>query len=162
MEKKQEDKKMDSKTSWTQEAKSGQMKATATSTATSTTPAFGSSFSWAAAGGTWTSSGAVSGGAWTSSGSASGGAWTSSETNQWSSHSVLPVLPSRTPYRSVPRRSGPETWKSSKTNESSSRNKSKPPPYLHKEPSPTPEVRQTLAFPSVWSPSTTRKVTKKN
>ena len=55
---------MDPKTSWTQVAKSGQMKATSTSAATSTS---GSSFAGAAAGGAWASSGAAGGGAWASS-----------------------------------------------------------------------------------------------
>ena len=132
MEKKEGGKKMDPKTSWTQVVKSGQMKATLTSAATSATSTSGSSFAGAAAGGAWTSSGAVGGGAWGSSGTAGGGAWRSSgaagggawgssETNQWSSRPVPPVWPSRTPYRSVPQRSGPETWKPSKTNERSSR-----------------------------------------
>ena len=165
MEKKEGGKKMDPKTSWTQVVKSDQMKATSTSAATSATSTSGSSFacSWGACrswgGGAWTSSGAVGGGgAWGSSGTAGRGAWGSSEINQWSSRPVPPVWPSRTPYRSVP-----ETRKPSKTNERSSRPKPlKPLPNYYKEPSPVPEVRQTSAFPSVWSPSTARKVTKKN
>ena len=174
------------------------------------------------------------------------GGGASSETNQLSSRPVPPAWPSRTPYKSVPQRSGSETWKPFRTNERSSATltfgssfdgaaaggawaslwgcgwgehllrpingplarchlpglhglrtspchkdrgqrhgslpepvrgssrsvlheltspksyKSKPAPYRHVEPSPTPEVRQTSAFPSVWSPSTARKVTKKN
>ena len=104
---------MDSNTSWTQVVKSDQTKATSTSAATSATSTSGSSFAGGAAGGAWTSSGAVGGGAWGSSGTAgrgawgsSGaagvGAWGSSEINQWSSHPVPPVWPSRTPYRSMP------------------------------------------------------------
>ena len=173
MEKKEAGKKMDPKTSWTQVVKSGQMKANSTSAATSATSTSGSSFAGAAAGGAWASSGAAGGGACVSSGSAGGGAWGSSGTNQRSSCPVPPVWPSRTPYKSVPQRSGLETWKSSRTNERSSRpvphdmssrtsSKSKPAPYRHVEPSPMPEVQQTLAFPSMWSPSTARKVTKKN
>ena len=174
MEKKEGGKKMDSQTSWTQVAKSGQMKATSTSAATSATSTSGSSFAGAAAGGVWVSSGAVGGGAWGSSGAAGrgawgssgaagGGAWQSFETNQWSSLPVPPVWSSRTTYRSVPQRPEPETRKPSKTNERSSRPKPlNPSPNYYKECSPVPEVQQTSAFPSVWSPSTARKVTKKN
>ena len=172
MEKKEEWKKKDPKTSWSQVAKSGQMKATSTLTSTS-----GSSFTGAAAGGAWTSSGtarwgsmdifwgcgrrsmdifwgcgqrsmgnfcvpaaclaitdsvqvlpqksgseswkctstgAGGGGAWTSSWDAGGGAWASSE------RPVPPAWPSRTPYKSVPQRWEPESWKPTKTNEQSS------------------------------------------
>ena len=171
MEKKDEEKKIDSKSSWAQVVKSGQLKAPSTSSAA--TSSSGSSFAGAAAGGAWASSGAASGGAWGSSGAAGGGAWGSSESHQQPLHLVPPAWPSRTPYKSVPQRSGPETWKPSGTNDLTSRPvpfdtssrmsfNVKPPPYSHVEPSPTPEVRQTSAFPSVWSPSTARKVTKKS
>ena len=167
MEKKEEEKKIDPKTLSSQVVKSGQKKATSTSGATSATSTSGSSFAGAAAGGAWTSTGAAGGGAWTSTGAAGGGAWASSE------RPVPTAWPSRTPYKSVPQRSGQESWKPSKTNEQSSRyvlfetssrttSKSKPASYRHVEPSPTPEVQQVTVFPSVWSPSTARKVTKKN
>ena len=54
MEKKDQGKKMDPNTFWSQVMKSGQMKATSSSTS-------GSSFTGAAAGGAWTSSGTVGG-----------------------------------------------------------------------------------------------------
>ena len=109
--------------------------------------------SGAAGGRAWGSSGAAGGGAWGSSGTAGRKAWGSSETNQCSSRSVAPAWPSRTPYRSVP---------SKKPNERSFRPKPIDPiPNYYKKPSPVPEVRQVTAFPSVWSPSTACKVTKK-
>ena len=93
--------------------------------------------------------------AWGSSGTAGKKAWGPSETNQRSSCSEAPLRtsPSRTPYRSVPSR---------KPNERSSRPIPHDPiPNYRKKPSPVPEVRQVSAFPSVWSLSTARKVTKK-
>ncbi len=145
----------------------------------------GGAWSSTKTGGAWSSSGAVGGGAWSST--KTGEAWSSTKTaGAWSSSGALgggswasserpvaPAWPSRTPYKSVPQRSEPESWKPTKSNEqtshrvtfdlsSQSTSKSKPPPYRHVEPSPTPEVRQVTAFPSVWSPSTARKVTKKN
>ena len=146
----------------------------ATSAATSANSTFGSSFAgtagraasassgamggrtWGSSGatgrGAWGSSGAAGGVAWGSSGAAGGGAWGSSGTNQCSSRSVAPAWPSRTPYRSVP---------SKKPNERSICPKPIDPiPNYHN--SPVPEVRQVSAFPSVWSPSTACKVTKKN
>ena len=79
MENKDEEKKIDSKSSWAQVVKSGQLKAPSTlSAATSTS---GSSFA-----------GAASGGAWGSSGAVVGGAWGSSESNQRSLRPVLPAL----------------------------------------------------------------------
>ena len=97
---------MDPKTLWSQVAKSGQMKATSTSTSTS-----GSSFTGAATGGAWTSTGNGGGGAWTSSWAAGGGAWTSSGAaggGAWATSecAVPPAWPSRTPYKSVPHKIG--------------------------------------------------------
>ena len=61
MEKKEEGKKIDPKSSWMQVTKSSQMKATSTSAATSATSTSGSSFTGTAAGGAWASSGAAGG-----------------------------------------------------------------------------------------------------
>ena len=80
--------------------KSGQEEATSSSTS-------GSSFTGAAAEGAWSST--KTGGAWSSSGAAGGGTWASSE------RAVPPAWPSRTPYKSVPQKSGSESWKSSST-----------------------------------------------
>ena len=85
MEKKDQGKKMDPKTFWSQVAKSGQMKATSSLTS-------GSSFT-----------GAAAGGAWTSTRTGGGGAWASSE------RPVPPAWPSRTPYKSVSQKSGSES-----------------------------------------------------
>ena len=57
--------------------------------------------------GAWSST--KTGGAWSSSGAAGGGAWASSERD------VPPAWPSRTPYKSVPQKSGSESWKSTST-----------------------------------------------
>ncbi len=139
----------------------------------------GGAWSSTKTGGAWSSSGAVGGGAWSStktegawSSTKTGGAWSSSAAlggGSWASSErpVAPAWPSRTPYKSVPQRPEPESRKQTSHRvsfdlSSQSTSKSKPPPYRHVEPSPTPEVRQVTAFPSVWSPSTARKVTKKN
>ena len=143
----------------------------------------------AGGGGAWTSTKTGGGGAWTSSGLLGGGACHKNhlvmEVHIYRAagehghllglrveeHGHLLSDPCRllghhmTPYKSVPQRSEPESWKPTKTNEQSSHrvsfelssrttSKSKPAPYRHVEPSPTPEVRQVTAFPSVWSPST--------
>ena len=65
--------------------------------------------STAGAGGGVAWSSTKTGGAWSSYGAAGGGSWASSE------HPVPPAWPSRTPYKSVPQKSGPESWKSTST-----------------------------------------------
>ena len=151
MEKKEEGKKMDSKTSWTQVVKSDQ----ATSTSGSSFAVAGAvgEGAWGSSGTAgreaWGSSRAAGGGAWGSSGAAGGGAWGSSESNQQASHPVPPVRSSRIPYK-IPTQRTPHLIPRD------------PIPNYYKEPLPVPEVRQVTAFPSLWSPSTARKVTKKN
>ena len=165
MEKKDEAKKMNSGMTWAQVAKLGHKKTTPTSSSSFTKAAAGS-FSWAAGGGAWTSSNQRSS-------RPVSHAWSSQTSHKSlpqksglgasSSNSVAPAWPSRTPYKSVPQRSesGASFGNKERTSKYGPVWKVKPHTYRCVEASPVPPVRQVTAFPSVWSPSTARKVTKK-
>ena len=82
-----------------------------------------------------------------------------------SSSSILaPAWPSRTPYKSVPQKLG--LGASSGDKERACKQgpvwKVKSHSYHHVEASPVPPVRQVSRFPSLWSPKSACKVTKKN